>query len=211
MARVAVGDLFERDPVTKMMIPRITEGYGWVKDGTNSGQVLVTIRIEGIEVEYRKTGALKDLWRKEVVAGVPASVRCERWRTEDKILFDALENEAWEGHYIVYGPGILNNPLRAEDLMAVRIFPVANDLILYSGKHKIQRGRNVKVQEFYDSIYKELSESPDIPGLVFHWEETGMRTRSAAQVKRLDFGLEWPVKQPDPEPPLPQLTVAEGD
>jgi len=180
------------------VLPEITAGCEWVLDSTKG---LMTIKIDGqnVKIAKDKDGNLKLYKRLKPANGFYTEASYIPVIAEDPVdqylvvAYDNLEHKH-EGIYEVYGPRINGNPQGAKDHYMIRVVPVAHDLIITSSQHRIKRGPGVNVIDLFNSIKDELEASPEIEGIVFHWEEPSMMLKAAAKIKRRDFGFPWPAK-----------------
>lgn len=98
------------------------------------------------------------------------------------------------GKFLVYGKGVNGNPHKLDKTLFAKFLPITHELVVQSHKTVVRRSPTVTVGEFYDSIYRELEQSPEIQGLVFHKEDSHLNVLAMAKVTRQQMGLEWPVE-----------------
>jgi hypothetical protein len=180
--------LFERGE-HGLVVPKITPGCEWA---ATDGGGLLTIMIDGQNVKVAGGKLLKRVKPADPTYTEGTYVPCTQ--EDDPYLYQAYDAERWpgDGIYEAYGPKINGNPHGANANRLVKIAPVDTVLIVTVASTKIKRGHQYSTQEFFDSLKLELSESPEIEGFVFQFENPGMKLQKAAKIKRKDFGLTWP-------------------
>lgn len=177
----------------------LSPGCEWVLEG----QGMITIKIDGMNVQVKKVdtiaGEILKLYKRlkpsDGEYSSAAYIPAERDNPNDQYLFEAfdkLDRFATEGIYEAYGPKINANPQKADDHYMVRVAPVEGVLIVPKTAIVIKTGPGVTVQEFFNSVRRELFDSPEIEGLVWQFEEPSMTLKKAAKIKRKDFGFLWP-------------------
>lgn len=117
--------------------------------------------------------------------------------TEDNKIWAAFDGQFTKqtGKFLVYGKDINGNPHKLDKTLFAKFLPVTHVLVVQAHKTIVKRGFTITVGEFYDSIYAELKQSPEIQGLVFHKEDNQLNVLAMAKVTRQQMGLEWPVQQ----------------
>lgn len=188
--------LFQRDPSSGVLIPKLTEGCDWVRQGLG----MSSIWIDGILLKNKGTLHDRTWWRQ-----VKAKDNLKYWLQldekveDDKPLLAAIKSDPYcaTGKFIAAGPGINGNPQNMEKPKIFRIHPV-DAAIFLGANHTIKRNKDVKPEELFEAILFELSHpETDAMGIVYHWEvwEQGKcELKMCAGVKRQDFGLDWPIK-----------------
>lgn len=184
--------LFKRGKDGKV-IPEINPVCSWVL-GTENG--LMTIKLDGITVRPRWVAEAGTAgWRIDKFdKRLDAWITCDATLQENKPIWEAWQKLDFknDGVYVVYGRDIKGNPHNLADNLMIKIQPVDYNLIVAKGKSKIRRGPGQTAQLMYNEILDEFLESPEIEGLVFHLEDTGMGLKFAAKITKADYGLPWP-------------------
>lgn len=175
----------------KLVTPTINPQCDWV---LNSDAGLMTIKIDGVLVKVTLEGGQ---WCIHKRMSESSFMKTNREDTLDAPFWEAFDAQdvKTNGMFEVYGKSIKGNPYGINKNFMIKVFPVDYTLILARHTTRIKRGWGTSVGELFEAIKSELTESPEIEGLVFHYEESnGLSLKAAAKVKRTDFGLPWPVK-----------------
>ncbi len=183
-------------------VPAIRAGCEWVL----SQNALMTLKLDGItiKVEWDNT-AVK--WKlTQLHSNGMIDLDLGREYNDDAHIFAAFDKATVKGTgtYLLYGESINGNPHGLTGTYWVKLFPCHHDLLVPRHKTIVKREHGTTVQEFFDSVKQELTESPEIQGICFHQENEKLETVACAKVLRKEFGLEWPVQQPAPK----QLQIA---
>lgn len=181
--------LFKRDQ-NNLVIPELTEGCEWAMVNPTA---LITIKLDGI--------AVKSHWNFQQSRYSLSKLVDGKW-VETTIISDPIIWEAWKNNtfkqdavFEVFGDQVNGNPHNINYTGMVKTQPIIYDLIVKNPV--ILRSASMDVQTFYSQIKKELEESPEIEGLVFHLEGLQMRLEKAAKIRKKDFGIPWPAPKPD--------------
>lgn len=189
----SIPTLFERDD-TRKVIPSVRPGCEWV---LNSEVGITTIKMDGVLVRV----TLEDgKWRIAKRMGADTFMATNREDDLDKPLWEAFDAQDVKstGMFEVYGKAVRGNPYGIDKNLMIKVFPPDASLIVQKNLTGIRRGPGITPQQLFDMIKKELSESPEIEGLVWHVEGPNLSLVKAAKIKRTDFGLSWPVPVVDP-------------
>lgn len=162
---------------------------------------IITIKIDGINVKIEKPHDSNEMKLFRRIKGYDEAngynyVPCSKDDPSDKWLWEAYDNLKYksEGYYEAYGPNIQGNPHKADKPSLIKIGPIDAELIVARSTTRIKRGGGVRVEEFFSTIKDELAESPEIEGLVFVVETSGIKPVKWAKIKRKDFGFRWPIE-----------------
>lgn len=183
-------------------LPTIRAGNEWVLADFNA---LMTIKLDGIAIEVGWDNKAVAWTLTQLHSNSLLDVELKRTYTEDQHIWRAFDGQQVKstGRFVMYGRDINNNPHRLVGTYMTRMNPVVHDLLIPRHKTIVPRSPGTTVGEFYSAIAKELEESPEIHGFVFHREDDQLKTRSMAKVTREEFGLEWPI-------PVKQLSLHLG-
>ncbi len=178
-------------------IPELAEGCEWVKDQMDT---LLCIKLDGVpcQVWVDPVTNTKKISREMGLGWV--NVDITNPHPMDTLVRDAYLKASKgltlpAGLYVAYGPGIMDNRMGVSELDMVRIAPPDARLLVDWRMTQIERGAEVNVKDFYDSIADELEEST-VEGLIVVWEKPSMVPYKMAQVTRKEFGMEWPIPTP---------------
>jgi hypothetical protein len=200
--KIAMGNiptLFKRSAVDHRVMAILEPGCEWVLRGDG----LMTIKVDGLNAKVKVGPDLKPtIWRRFKHQEEYIYIQCKEDNPSDEPFIEAMNNfkprgMSDEGIYEVFGPKINGNPHDIDRHWMVKIAPADGCLLVSKHNHpEIKRGPTVSVEEFYESVQKELAASPTIEGLVFVLEDPPMHPVKWAKIKRKDFGLPWPVQVP---------------
>lgn len=173
--------------------PELNTDMQWV---VNNPKTRISIMLHGValEVKWRAKGD----WE---LQALPTNVNSTYAITEafpqDKAIVEAFKRQTTRstGTFIAYGKGVWGNPHNLNDAFLMRLSPLDGNLIVQKAKTKIRLYPHVTVKDFYDSVKEELTESPEIYGLVFFLEDQYQKQTHLAKVRQKDMGLQWP-RQP---------------
>lgn len=183
--------LFIRDMTTKLVTPLVTPGCEWVIDGEG----VATEKIDGTCCMVRDGKLYKRYDAKQgrtpPEGFEPAQDTADEhtghwpgWLLVGNGPGDQWHREAWrhndgenlrDGTYELVGPKVQGNPY---DLKVHHLAPHGGDTI------EIRRLT-------FDTLRNYLDANDEIEGIVWHHPD-GRK----AKLKRRDFGLAWPVKEP---------------
>lgn len=178
--------LFVRDPDSHQLIPKLTLGCEWViKD-----KCLMTIKIDGVCVRVTLNG---DKWGIEKRMSADAYMKTNEDDPMDALLWKAFKAQEVKsiGIYEVYGEGIKGNNHRITGTHMIKVVPV--DYTLVISRTEFPRDKWITAEDLFNSLKKELQDSPEIEGFVFHLEGDGMALKAAAKIRKKDFGIPWPA------------------
>lgn len=189
---LTITNLFNSD-LNGRAIKAITDGCMWTMvEGS-----LMTMKLDCIAVEIG-FDQKEMVWTMKRLRsnGLPD----EDFRRSDtdelvKTVWAAFDSQTTKGtgKYLVYGANICGNPHKLSKTMFAKFLPITHELVVPAHKTIIRRGHGVTVGEFYDSIYNELKQSPEIEGIVFHKEDANLNVLAMAKVTRKQLGLDWPT------------------
>ena len=169
-----------------LAVPEFNADCEWV----NSEDGLMTIKLDGEQVMVE----LQDnKWKifKLYLGG--EYFELFRSMNSDAPYWKAFDNQDVKsiGKFEVYGKDIKGNPHKINDTYMIKVFPVDMSLIVNRDRGP-RRSTIIPVGDFFNSVKKELEESPEIEGFVFHLEGQSMTLKKIAKVTKKDFGIAWP-------------------
>lgn len=197
-------DVFEHD--NGLAMPELKPESKWVLE---NAATMITIKINGELIRINDSG--KPLRLLPSAEGKFEVLASEAFPA-DRFVLEAYKNymhgvgnqSLSAGYYVAFGPDIKGNPMGAEEPYMLCVSPMTTgSLIVQRCMTGLKMAEPKNVTAFYESVKRELEESPDIEGLVFLLEESIYKPLAWAQVRRQEFGLPWPA-------PKDPLTVAEA-
>lgn len=198
-------NLFNSD-LNGMAIKSMGPGNEWAMLDSS----LMTIKLDSITVEVG-FDSTKSVWTLKHLRsnGLPDFQMFRSGGGLEAQIWQAFDNQYTKqtGKFLVYGKDINGNPHGIDKTLFAKFMPITHELVVQAHKTIVKRGPNVTVGEFYDSIYKELEQSPEIQGLVFHKEDSHLNVLAMAKVTRQQMGLEWPVKPEQTVTQVKQMPV----
>lgn len=202
---IKIPTLFQRDPTTFKVIPKLTEGCEWVLEGKG----FASVKLDGIQCKIININGKSQLQRRVKTEGVISYVPIDRDTPNDQYLREAFDFSTYwqEGIYEAIGPKINNNPQKSNAHRLWQVVPCSGVLMLNSGMVKYRRGEGVTVQELFDGLKAELEAPSDVEGIVFQWESPVNVLKAAAKIKKKDFGIKWPMEEVKVEVRVTEGTV----
>tara|TARA_R110000868_G_scaffold297468_4_gene557796 strand:+ start:547 stop:1176 length:630 start_codon:yes stop_codon:yes gene_type:complete len=173
-------------------IPEIFPGSEWAMNSA----VLMTIKLDAVAVEigWDQVGVCWTIMRLHS-NGSPDEKLYRNLGEAGKEVWEAFDGPTVKqtGKFLVYGKGINGNPHRLDKTLFAKFMPITHELVVQEHKTIVKRGAAVTVEEFFNSIWRELLESPEIEGLVFHREDATLKVLGMAKVTRGQMKLLWPI------------------